>query len=131
MIPAQEELERIIKELQAKMRIQDWDIDVDTFTTVEYIDRGYGLDGIAFCEPDRKRKSAYIGIHIQHRNIEEQWYHAIVHELTHILADDCCAYIQDVLREELNDKFSAKWERLVDNIARAFRGAEGKDEQGR
>lgn len=93
-VPKQEIMRRISKHLSGKLRIEDWDIDIDCVTMADLID-SYGREALITrgdCERDLKHNEAYIRINKDFdpngkigNDGELWWYKTLVHELYHVV----------------------------------------------
>lgn len=99
MLPSKESLDKILKQLQSVMRLQDWDIDIEVINDREmdsvakqnnYIPGGH-------CLKNRYYKTATISINKDWDEINEEWYMVLVHELHHVQAEEMDNYFDNYI----------------------------------
>jgi len=120
MMPAKEQIEQIIKELQQIMRICDWDIELNYLSAVEMYKKTDDIHTIANCVRSRAHHLATINFCYEANKTGEVvggWYNTIVHEMFHIFIDgfDYAANL-----EFDHGDYSLPKERLICDISRMF-----------
>lgn len=113
-----------LKELwQKRLRIQDWDVRIRIVTTQQMLDK-VDADNLGLCMPYNMKKKADIWV-LRIEDIpegEDDQETILVHELMHLVMPH-----RD-LGIKLNDDNAAfvAYERIIDQMARAFRSAYSK-----
>lgn len=128
MIPNKEKLEKIIKELQRIMRIQDWDIEVLTLTKAEMCLK-WGNEGedLGHYSVNERRNYAEICFGKDAEENQQEWYNTIVHELIHIATIryrtrqlEMLSHIDEKIRNIIHENVTEAYESMVDNLTRCF-----------
>jgi hypothetical protein len=125
-MPTKKQIEAIIKELQVKLRIQDWDIVFD-YCGDKKIQELAGNFYYACCERQMRLHKAIVYINKDHEGIDE-WYSTLVHELYHIVTQNAhyhskslLDYISDeIARNKESEMFTNYFEQLIDDLAKGF-----------
>lgn len=117
-----QELNRLISDLQKRMRLQDWEIRgslgrLDTGTKGE-------------CTADEEWQAAQV--RVSDEMPPSQWPHIVAHELTHILLHDFDVLIKKCLERmpedaalPLADLLDSTEERICNQVAHALVGKDG------
>lgn len=120
-IPSQERLEEIVKKLQAILRIQDWDIEINVLSGKEFTKKHDKSDQ-AHNHLVRLLNSSYIDIN---KDETKNWYISLLHELLH-LAFDSIDYTSSIVynltsgkaQKCLEDVLLISMEQTVEKMAR-------------
>lgn len=128
MLPPKEKLEEIVKSLAKIMRIQDWDIDISLIGKLKMQEESSSKSNVACCMRNRKLKYAMISLNIDHVQIQDDWYNAIVHEMYHIITDDWhyhASGLLDFIKDEttsdiMENSMNVYYERTMEVLAKGF-----------
>lgn len=128
MLPSKEKLEIIKNSLAKIMRILDWDIDLSLITKLEMKEETGSKSDVACCMRNRKLKYAMISLNIDHVQINDDWYQAIVHEMYHIITDDWHYHatgLLDFIKDEtantnLDNTMNVYYERTMEVMSKGF-----------
>jgi hypothetical protein len=130
MLPNKENLDKILKQLQVIMRLQDWDIDIEIVNNREmdsiakqndYIPGGYN-------QRNRYYKTTTISINKDWDEVNEEWYMVLVHELHHVQMDEIDLFFDDFVlskaseeqKHEMEIGYNFEKEKLNCRLTRAF-----------
>jgi hypothetical protein len=105
---------------QKRLRIQDWDIEIEVVDRSTIIDRAEG-DCLGACHcMDTKKRAHILLLHpADIRSDEDDIETVLVHELLHVAMP-----VQDLkINIDHKDPAYIAYERIVDQMARAFRAA--------
>ena len=135
--PPIEEILLLIADLQAKMRIQDWDI------TFKYADakrlHQENIPQNAFGATNRLPRAmrGEVIINSDSDEGERYWYRTLVHELMHYLTLDLkelAFNMIDLIPKECQDTFRELWDEqyevMNERVSIAYLNAEGKRDDG-
>jgi hypothetical protein len=132
MIPDKSTLERIIKELQPKMKIADWDIELSVLTAAQMQKEEQDIDTLGASYRDMRRNNVIIRINKEddlHNDNTNEWYITLLHEIDHIQSTEFIIYCRtlfDLLdvdedkKEALKDHFDTLYEQLTHKRAKTL-----------
>lgn len=128
MLPSKEKLEEIVGKLAKIMRVLDWKIDVSLIGKLEMKEESGSSNDVACCMRNRKLKYALISLNVDHIQIQDDWYNAIIHEMYHIITDDWHYHatgILDFVKDEttntnLDNTMNVYYERTMEVLASGF-----------
>jgi len=84
LLPPKEKLEEIVKSLAKIMRIQDWDIEIKVLTSQEMKKETGEWDNRGEAYRNLRYKYAIIRLNEHGIDMNEDWYHVLLHEMKHI-----------------------------------------------
>ncbi len=132
MIPERDTLERIIKDLQPKMQIADWDIKLKLLSAGQMAKEEDDIDTLGSSYRNMRRNDAIIRINKEdeeHNNNTDEWYVTLLHEMDHIQSTEFIIYsrtlfdLLDVSEEKkkaLQKHFDTLYEQLTHKRARTL-----------
>lgn len=138
-VPKQETMKRIMVHLSRKLRIEDWDIQLECVTISDLV-TSYGKDALITrgdCERDLKHNEAYVRINKEFDpsgkigdDGELWWYKTLIHELYHIVTARyeiyACNAVEHLesqsLIENTHTNMTIEYENVVASFAKIFVG---------
>ncbi len=119
MLPSQEKLEGMIKELQKIMRIQDWDITLKLLTAREMNSQYNDCEAMGYADRNIRLNTATICINKDNLGKENEWYETLIHELFHIQSTLLLSTANTYFQKEY-DYFNTIYESYTERLAQMF-----------
>lgn len=132
MLPDKSTLEKIIKELQPKMKIADWDIELKILTAAQMGKADLDIDSLGASYRDMCRSEAIIRINKEddmHNDDTTEWYITLLHELDHVQSTEFIIYsrtlfdlldVDEEKKKALQDHFDTLYEQLTHKRAKTL-----------
>lgn len=129
------DMEKILNDLQKKLRIMDWDINFEIINGVKMKDLGEECTCFGLCEKWRRLKEANVYLNGDVLG-EDEFLQTFLHELVHIVTDDLCRAAGDVIElikdneayyDMQQDHVNTEYERMVNELAKSFEVCLGED----
>ena len=102
-VKAYEECDEFIKKWQKILKIQDWKIELHFLSAAEVADE-IGETGepgyLAFCTRDHRHKIAKICLNAEHKEINDNMEHTLIHEMLHIVLSEYQYFYDEVLKSQ-------------------------------
>ncbi len=119
---AYKECEQFIEKWQKRLRIQDWEVDLQFLTkhdTEEVVDAAG--DHSAFCDKHYLDKSVVLGVNIESPGINDRIESDIIHELLHIMFADQTWILEELqVKGYLKNTLHMCTEQIINLLVRAF-----------
>ncbi len=114
------QLESMCKTWQKRLRIQDWDIELEVLNRKQMIDRtDSDVLGACHCYPTKKKANIVLLTPSDTNPNEDDIEVILVHEMLHVVMP-----VQDLkIKIDDNDQTYITYERIVDQLARSLVGA--------